>query len=71
MKRKDIVLAIFGHNKVTNRPYEFLYEYGYQNTSKKHIVYRPGECNMQDASCFDTKELRIATEKDILTKIWG
>lgn len=71
IKRGTPVVATWGHNKVTGKPYQFIYEFGYYNNYNGGIVYNKGECNMQDAHIFDLDQIKIATKKDLKTIPWG
>ena len=71
-KREEIVVARWGWNNITKRPFEFLYEFGYYSaTEGKCIVYNHGERNMQDAHCFEVANIRKATPEDIMENYWG
>jgi hypothetical protein len=65
------VVATYGYNKVTKKPYKYLYEFGYYNNYGGCVVYNRGECNMQDAHVFDLEQIRIATKKELSTLYWG
>jgi hypothetical protein len=69
-KKGDAVVATFGHNKVLNKPFEFLYEFGYY-TNYGCVVYNQGESNMQDAHAFKLDQIRKATDNDLKTEVWG
>lgn len=64
------VVAKWGHNKVTGKPFEFLYEFGYY-TKHGCVVYNKGECNMQDSHAFKLDQIRIATGIDLTNYSWG
>jgi hypothetical protein len=69
-----VIVATYGHNTVLDKPFEFLYEFGYYfgyNTKSGCVVYNQGECNMQDAHAFKLDQIRIATPEDIKEHIWG
>jgi len=71
-KRGEVVIARYGWNNITKAPFQFLYEFGYYSAAEgKCIVYNHGECNMQDAHCFDVSNIRKATEKDLEEYFWG
>jgi len=65
------VVATYGHNNVLNKPFEFLYEFGYYNTSGGCVVYIKGECNMQDSYAFKMYQIRVATPEDMKEHFWG
>ena len=64
------VVAKYGLNKVLNKPFEHLYEFGYY-TKHGCVVYNKGECNMQDAHAFELDQIRIATREDLNELFWG
>jgi hypothetical protein len=64
------VVATYGHNKVTNKPFKFLYEFGYY-TDYGCVVYLKGECNMQDALAFKMDNVKVAAEEDLKEIPWG
>jgi hypothetical protein len=64
------VVATYGFNKVLEKPFKFLYEWGYY-TSYGCVVYKKGEGNMQDAHVFKINEIEIATKDDIENLSWG
>jgi len=66
----DIVVATYGHNNILNKPFEFLYEFGYY-TKYGCVVYIKGERNMQDSYSFKEKQIRLATQKDIKNLSYG
>ena len=68
--RGETVVCKWGFNNVTKRPFEFLYDFGYY-TTYGCVVYKHGECNMQDASAFRMYQIRKATEKDKKDIFWG
>ena len=70
LKRKDIVLCTFGFNKILNKPFEFLYEFGYY-TENGCVVYNKGETNIQDAHFFKIEQVKLATPEDIKNKYYG
>jgi hypothetical protein len=41
----DVIVAKYGHNSVLDKPFEFLYDFGYY-TEYGAVVYNEGECNM-------------------------
>lgn len=69
-KRGTIIVAKYGLNKATGKPFESLYEFGYYVRSGA-MVYNKGECNMQDSHVFKLNQLRNATEDDLETLFWG
>ena len=71
LKEGDIVVCKWGKNPITNRPYEFLYDFGYKNKFGGVVVYTHGERNMQDAHCFDKHNVRKADSEDINYYNWG
>ena len=64
------VLAKYGFNKVLNKPFEYLYEFGYY-TKFGCVVYIKGESNMQDSYSFKLDQIRVATPEDIRDYFWG
>lgn len=64
------IVAKYGHNDVLNKPFEFLYEFGYY-TDYGCVVYNRGECNMQDSHAFKLEQIRIATPEDLKKHYWG
>lgn len=66
----DVVVCKWGHNNVTKKPFEFLYEFGYY-TKYGCVVYIQGERNMQDSHAFRIHQVRKATEKDKEHYFWG
>jgi hypothetical protein len=64
------IVAKWGHNTVTNKPFEFLYEFGYY-TQMGCVVYNRGECNMQDAHAFQLDQIRVASPEDLEEFFWG
>jgi len=70
IERKTVVLASFGHNDVLDEPFMRLYEFGYYTISGC-VVYKQGECNMQDASAFKMNQIKIATPEEIEGNLWG
>jgi len=71
MKKGTTVLVTYGYNKVLNRPFEFLYDFGYEIEDDMCIVYNHGEQNMQDAHCFPMKNIKVASDEDIKNNFWG
>jgi hypothetical protein len=69
-KRGDIVLCSWGHNNVLNKPFQFLYEFGYY-TEYGCVVYKRGESNMQDALAFKLEQVKLATDEDIKNNYYG
>lgn len=66
-----IVVAKYGYNSILKKPFEFLYEFGYYNTSGGCVVYNEGERNMQDSHAFKLDQIRVATEQDIKENFYG
>lgn len=71
IKAGMIVVATYGYNGVTGKPFQFLYDFGYYNNYGNCVCYTHGENNMQDAHCFDIEDIKIATKKDLKTIPWG
>ena len=69
-ERGETVVASWGYNHVLDKPFEFLYDFGYY-TDFGCIVYNHGECNMQDAGAFKLYQIRRATSEDLLNLFWG
>lgn len=70
LKLGDVVLATWGYNDITKKPFSFLYEFGYY-TEYGCVVYKHGERNMQDAAAFKEEQVKLATPEDIRTNWWG
>jgi hypothetical protein len=70
LKAGTIVVAKYGYNSVTKKKFKFLYEFGYY-TKYGCVVYKKGECNMQDSYAFKLKQVRVATDKDLKKEYWG
>ena len=70
IERETVILATFGYNNVLDEPFKRLYEFGYYTISGC-VVYKQGECNMQDASAFKMNQISIATPKEIAEELWG
>lgn len=70
IKPGTVVVAEFGMNNVTGRPFKFLYDMGYY-TSNGVVVYSHGNKNMQDAKAFSKEEVRVATMDDLAQTFWG
>lgn len=64
------VVAKYGYNSVLQKPFEFLYEFGYY-TENGCVVYIEGERNMQDSYAFKLEQIREATSKDLKNYSWG
>lgn len=64
------VVATYGHNKVLNKPFEFLYKFGYYSVYGC-IVYIVSKRNSQDSYAFKLDQIRIADEKDLKCIPWG
>ena len=65
------VVATYGYNNVLKKPFEFLYEFAYYNTSGGCVVYIKGERNIQDSYAFKLNQVRIATTEDLENFSWG
>jgi len=65
-----VVVAKYGHNDVLDKPFEFLYEFGYY-TKYGCVVYQKGERNMQDSCAFKMNQIRVATQDDMNEFAWG
>ena len=60
------VVHKFGFNDVLQKPFEFIYEFGYYSqTEGKCILYLCGCCNMQDSHVADIDNVRIANWHDL------
>lgn len=70
-KQGEIILVTYGHNTVTNKPFKFLYEFGYYNKTGGAVVYIKGERNMQDSYAFKLSQIKSATIKDLKVYNWG
>jgi hypothetical protein len=66
----ETVVASWGLNDRTKRPYEYLYDFGYY-TKNGCVVYNHGECNMQDSGAFKLYQIRRATSEDMKNLTWG
>ena len=64
------VVAKYGYNDVLEKPFEFLYEFGYY-TKHGAVVYIKGERNMQDSYAFRLGQIRRANEEDLKGISWG
>lgn len=64
------IVATYGFNTVTKRPFKQLYEFGYLGGTGKIIVYRQGERSMQDTSAFNPECIRLADENDLNDLFW-
>lgn len=71
IKQGTPVVATYGFNTVLNKPFEFLYEFGYYTKSGKCVVYAQGERSMQDSCAFNLEQIRVATEDDLKNEYWG
>jgi len=69
-ERGETVVASWGYNDVTDRPFEFLYDFGYY-TEFGCVVYNHGERNMQDSGAFKLYQIRSATPEDLAKLNWG
>ena len=70
IERGTPILATFGWNDVLEKPFRKLYEFGYY-TEMGCVVYKQGECNMQDAAAFKLDQIRIATPEDLKEHFWA
>jgi len=70
IKPGTVVVAEYGTNKITGKPFRFLYDMGYY-TSEGVVVYSHGNRNMQDAKFFGRDEVREATMEDLSQTFWG
>jgi hypothetical protein len=66
----ETVVATWGYNNITKRPFSFLYDFGYY-TKYGCVVYNHGERNMQDSSAFKMFQIRLATKEDMKKYYWG
>jgi len=66
----ETVVASWGYNDITKKPFEFLYDFGYY-TQNGCVVYNHGEHNMQDSSAFKLNQIRRATSEDMKNYSWG
>lgn len=71
IKLGTIVLVKYGYNSVLKRPFQFLYEFDYYNTSGGCVVYNQGERNMQDSHAFKLEQVRVATPNEIAENFYG
>lgn len=69
-KQGDVVVAKWGYNDVTKKPFKFLFEFGYY-TKYGCVVYKQGERNMQDSYAFKLKQIKFATDEDKRKYFWG
>ena len=68
MKMKDGTKVVhkYGFNNVLQKPFEFIYEFGYYSaTEGKCILYLCGCKNMQDSHVANIENVRIASEEDL------
>lgn len=66
MKTGTKVVETFGFNKVLQKPFQFIYDFGYNSPDPEYyVLYLCGECNMQDAHLARKRDVRIATEEDL------
>ena len=70
MERGQVIIAKFGWNDITKRPFEFKYEFGYY-VDYGAVVYKEGESNFQDSALFKLGEIRLATEEDKENYYWA
>jgi hypothetical protein len=68
--RGDLVVCTYGWNKVLNKPFQFLYEFGYY-TDSGCVVYTKGNCNMQDSYVFTPDKVRSANKEDMRSYFYG
>jgi hypothetical protein len=66
----ETVIATWGYNNITKKPFEFLYDFGYYSINGC-VVYNHGERNMQDSSAFEMYQIRRATSEDMKKYTWG
>jgi hypothetical protein len=72
LRLDDIVVATYGHNKVLDEPFKFLYEFGYYaNNFKNVVVYKKGERSMQDSYSYPIDAIEKATADDLRELSWG
>ena len=64
------IIATYGYNDVLEKPFEFLYEFGYY-TDNGCVVYIQGERNMQDSYALKMEQIRIASDIDLEDYTWG
>lgn len=69
-EKGETVVASWGYNSITKKPFEFLYDFGYY-TDFGCIVYNHGERNMQDSVAFKLYQIRRATSEDMKNLTWG
>jgi len=65
------VLCSWGHNDVTGKPFSSLYEFGYRGGTRKIVVYKQGERNMQDSFAFIPENVHVASEAALKNNFWG
>lgn len=70
IKPGTVVVAEYGMNSITGKPFKFLYDMGYY-TSQGVVVYSHGNRNMQDAKFFQKEEIRVASMEDLGQIFWG
>jgi hypothetical protein len=70
MKQGDTVLVTYGFNDVLNKPFQFLYEFGFY-TKSGCVVYIEGCRNMQDSYHFKLEQVKPATDVDKRNHSWG
>lgn len=62
------VVHKYGFNNVLQKPFEFIYEFGYYSaTEGKCILYLCGCKNMQDSHVANIENVRIASGNDFQT----
>jgi hypothetical protein len=70
LQEGDIIVATYGFNDITNKPYSFLYDFGYY-TDNGCVVYIHECKNMQDSYAFKFNQIRLANKDDINNLFWG
>ena len=70
IEKETPIVATFGWNDALKKPFELLYEFGYY-TQYGCVVYKKGECNMQDSAAFKIEQIRVATPEDLKERVWG
>ncbi len=70
IKPGTVVVAEYGMNTITKKPFRFLYDMGYY-TETGVVVYVHGNKNMQDARFFEEGEVKEASMEDLGKTFWG
>lgn len=70
LKKGTIVVAIYGHNRLTNKPFQELYELGHY-TKNGAVVHPRGKRSMQSSYTFNISKIREANEEELKTIPWG